>query len=340
MSTIRDVASLAGVSAATVSRVINHDTTYKMTEETIEKVWRAVAELNYKAPSSSKEQMRRVRRAASPTTVINKLGCILNIQGSKYNDPYYLTILSSFEKAVMERGFELSFIRTVEELKNSQVLYKTFEKPISGLIIMNTLTPDTYAFVRDRTPHIVGIDTSYRDIDNVAFDHYDASFQAISHLVSKGYKRIGFIGGYMEHMSVSRRFNGYFAALHRYGLEYNPDWVLPSHWDEDFLAERIAKAHKKNKLPDAFFAVSDHMAIGALRAFYDLGIKVPEEMAVVGLSNIELSRYSNPPLTTISIPIPEMGRVAANVLFERMAGDDTPPRTVVLGCELLERSST
>lgn len=340
MSTIRDVAALANVSAATVSRILNHDTKYKMTEETIERVWKAVAELNYKAPTSSREQMRRVRRSSEAPASVKKLGCILNIRGSKYNDPYYLTILSGFEKRAMEKGYEIAFIRTIQELENNQILYKTFDEPISGLVIMNTLTPETFSYIKKQTPYIVGIDTDYTEIDNVAYDHYDASFKAVEHLVNKGYKRIGFIGGFRSHLNRSKRFNGFYAALHCHGLEYNPDYVLCSQWNEDHLDEEIKEAYRKGVLPEAFFVASDHMAIGALRSFFDLGLSVPKDIAVIGLSNIELSKYSNPPLTTISLPIEEMGQVAANVLFERIAGDTTPTKIVTLGCEVVERSST
>lgn len=340
MSTIRDVAALANVSAATVSRVINHDTKYSMTDETIERVWKAVAELNYKAPSSSQEQLLHIGKNSSPNLGSHKFGCILNVQGGKYNDPYYLTILSGFEKAIMEKGYEISFIRTNEELENPQILFKTFDEPVSGLIIMNTLKSETFDYIKKQTPYIVGIDTDHTTIDNVAYDHYAAAFKAVKHLKEQGYKRIGFIGGFEKDMNESRRYSGYYAALHRYGLEYNPDWILASNWDEEYCDKAIREAHKKGNIPDAYFVASDLMAIESLRTLFDLGYHVPNDIAVIGLSNIEISKYSNPPLTTIALPIYEMGQVAANVLLDRIEGDTTPTKVVTLSSEVLKRSST
>ena len=339
MSTIRDVAALANVSAATVSRVLNHDTKYKMTDETIERVWKAVAELNYKAPSSSGEQVRPSKKSAD-SKAAHKFGCILNVQGGKYNDPYYLTILSGFENKIMEKGYDVSFIRTNEELEDPQILYKTFDDPVSGLIIMNTLTDETFNYIKKQTPYIVGIDTAHSEIDNVAYDHYAAAFMAVEHLYERGYREIGFVGGDEEDMKKSRRFNGYYAALHSLDLEYRPEWVLASGWDEGTCDAKIRKAHSAGKLPRAFFVASDTMAIGALHTFYDLGLSVPDDIAVIGLSNIEISKYSNPPLTTIALPIHEMGQVAANLLLGRIAGDDLPTRVVTLGATLLQRAST
>ena len=340
MSTIRDVAALANVSAATVSRVLNHDTKYKMTEETIERVWKAVAELGYKAPTSSQDQMRYVHRPEISSQNTHKFGCILNVQGGKYNDPYYLSILSGFEEAVMKKGYEISFIRTNQELENPKVLYSTFQNPVSGVIIMNTLEESTFSYLKNQTPYIVGIDTDHTDIDNIAYDHYGAAFMAIQHLMSRGYKRIGFIGGFAENMKTSRRYNGYYSALHCFNLEYNPEWVLASNWDEEHCESVIREAYEKKVLPDAYFVASDLMAIGVLRTLFDLGVKVPEQVAVIGLSNIEISKYSNPPLSTIALPIHDMGRVAARTLFDRIEGDDTPAKVVTLSAEVLRRSST
>ena len=104
--------------------------------------------------------------------------------------------------------------------------------------------------------------------------------------------------------------------------------------------EKIKEAYKKGNLPDAYFVASDLMAIAVLRAFYDLGVSVPGECAVMGLSNIEISRYSNPPLSTIAIPIREMGRVAARTLLNRIEGVNTPKKVITLELEVLKRNST
>ncbi len=340
MSTIRDVAALANVSAATVSRVLNHDTKYKMTDETIERVWKAVAELNYKAPSSPGSQMRSSHPVSSGSRMAHKFGCIMNVQGGKYNDPYYLTILSGFEKTIMEKGYDVSFIRTNEELEDPQILYNTFDDPVSGLIIMNTLKDETFAYIKKQTPFIVGIDTAHTSIDNVAYDHWDAAFMAVEHLYERGYREIGFVGGDESEMKKSRRFNGYYAALHSLDLEFNPDWVFASDWDEEKCDKELRRAYAAGKLPRALFVASDTMAIGALHTFYDLGLSVPDDIAVIGLSNIEISKYSNPPLTTIALPIHELGQIAANVLLGRIEGDVLPTRVVTLGASLLVRNST
>ena len=338
MSNIREVAALAGFSPATVSRVINHDKTYKITDETREKVWQAVAELNYKAPSASAQYKGAKKQSKGNKSYT--VGCILNVQGGKDTDPYYLAVLSGFEEVMQENGYGMSFVHTNEEFTNKSILYNAFEEPPTGLLIMNSVTDDIFSYIRKKTPYIIGVDTGHTSIDNIAYDHYLCAHLAVEHLKDQGYKRIGFIGGFQDHIVESGRFQGYYAALYQYGLPYDPRWVLPSNWSDDFCVKMVKAAHKRGELPDAYFVASDLMAIATLRALYDLGVSVPDECAVMGVSNIEISRYSNPPLSTIAIPIVDMGRVAAKTMLDRIAGDTSPKKVITLGLEVLKRSST
>ncbi len=339
MSTIRDVAALAGFSPATVSRVINHDKTYKITDETREKVWQAVAELNYKAPSASGTQYKPPKKNSKDGRSHN-FGCILNVQGGKYADPYYLAVLSGFEEVIQENGHGMSFVHTNEEFTNKNIMYNAFDEPPTGLIIMNSLSDDVFSYITRKTPYIVGVDTRHTSIDNIAYDHYMCAHMAVEHLKDQGYKRIGFIGGFRDSIIASGRFQGYYAALYQYGLPYDPKWVLPSNWSDDYCVQMVKEAHKRGELPDAYFVASDLMAIATLRALYDLGVSVPGECAVMGVSNIEISRYSNPPLSTVAIPIKDMGRAAARALLDRIAGDKSPHKVITLGLEVIKRSST
>lgn len=341
MSTIREVAALANVSVATVSRVINNDMKYKMTEETRARVWQAITELNYtvKAPvrtSSAKKDTGRSEAAA-------KIGCILSVTKNKYQDPYFMSILSGAEEQLQEQGYELSFIKTGAELEDKKTLYNTFSTPISGLILMESLNTETYHFIRNQVPNIIGVDTQWEDIDNVGYDHYRVAAMAVQHLISRGHRDIGYIGGSgsSNNIKTSQRYRGYYSSLHAAGLQVNPDWVIDCAWDENICMEKISQLCRKgNAYPTAFFVASDLMAMAALSGLYNLGISVPNEVAVIGLSNIEISKYSNPPLTTIEIPTREIGMVAVDLLISRLNGYQLLPRKVILPTSLILRNST
>lgn len=340
MSTIREVANLANVSVATVSRVLNNDTKYKMTDETRARVWQAATELNYTTKSPVKSQFNGENSNSNGPSI--KIGCILSVTKSKYQDPYFMSILSGVEEQLKDNGYELTFIKTGPELEDKKTLYNTFSNPISGLILMESLNSETYHFIRNQVPNIVGIDTLWEDIDNVGYDHYRVANVAVQHLIDRGYKKIGYIGGSSinGNLKSSQRYRGYYASLHAAGLEENPDWVIDCLWDENICIEKINQLCKEKDYPTAFFVASDLMAMAALSSLYTLGIAVPKEVAIIGLSNIEISKYSNPPLTTIEIPTKEIGMVAVDLLISRIKGYKLLPRKVILPTSLILRNST
>lgn len=337
MSTIRDVAKLANVSIASVSRVINNDTTYKMTDETRAKVWKAIHELNYKVNTNNKSQ---TSNSDNKTNI--KIGCVLSVTKKKFNDPYFMSILSGVEDRLSSKGYDISFIRTGAELEDKKTLFSTFSDSITGLILMETLDEETYKFVRNQVPYIVGIDTEREEIDNVGYDHYNIATLAVKHLIERGHKNIGFIGGSGRKGNIkeSQRYKGYYATMHAEGLSVNPDWIIDCMWDEDICTEKINHLCETNHYPDAFFAASDLMAMAALNSLYNNKISVPDQVAVIGLSNIEVSKYSNPPLTTMEVPTFEIGMVAVDLLLDRINGNELLPRKVILPNKLIVRSST
>ncbi len=335
MSTIREVAALANVSIATVSRVLNNDMTYKMTPETRERVWKAITELDYKAPISQHR-----RSVSANPAAFRKIGCIVNLRGGKYTDPYYLSLLSGLENFLGENRSEISFVRTWNELENSETLIRTFADPLDGLIVMSHLGEATFRYAQSRVTHIVGIDSGYGEIDNIEFDHEQASRMAVEYLAGKGYREIGFIGGPEGRtpMRHCRRYRSYANTMEELGLPIAQEWVLDCEWN-DALCSRLVEGLGRDKLPRSFYATSDLMGMAALRALGAMRVSVPDEVAVIGLTNIEMSKYANPPLTTLSIPTEAMGEAAGQTLLARIAGDTSMPRRILFPCQYVVRDS-
>ena len=337
MSTIRDVAKLANVSTATVSRIINHDTKYKITEETRSRVWDAIRALDYSLPA---KPPRRKPVQAPPATQF-QVGVVLSVTKKKYNDPYFMSIFSGIEKRLQERGSKIAFIRTGAELLDRATLEAAFQEPVSGMILMETLNGELFDYVRSHVPHIVGIDTLRQDIDNVGYDHYQAAVLATRHLIEQGHTRIGFIGGIDDpgNFMTSRRYQGYYIAMTAAGLAVEDKWCINCDWDEDICAEQVDAICRSGDVPTAFFASSDLMAIVAINILYKNKLSIPEDVAVIGISDIDIVKYTNPPLTTVHIPTEEIGVVAADMLLARMTGYDLPPQKILLPISLMKRSS-
>ena len=335
VASIRDVARLAHVSPATVSRILNNNQVYKTTDETRQNVLRAVAELNYK-PLVKKSCEAKPERTESQFAV----GCLLASTKGKYSDPFYLSILGGIEEELKRQGGMVTLIHTEQELENPAVLERVLSAGLDGMIMMRPLAEPLFSRLLSRIPHIVGIDTGLMAIDNVEYDHLRVSRMAVEYLYQKGHREIGFIGSGVGEapMKRSRRFRSYLETMRDLELEVNPQWVLDCGWDDQKcmeLVEGIGAEH----LPTAFYCASDLMAMAALRALYRMGVRVPRQVAVIGMSNIEMSQYANPPLTTIDVPTVEMGIAAARVMAARVRGDTTLPKRIILPSVLVERDS-
>ena len=337
MSTIRDVAKLADVSTATVSRVLNKDMTYKMTDETRKRVLDAVQTLDYQFHEQKRRQDTSVRKQDNV-----KLGCVLSVTRKKYDDPYFMSILSAIESRLGEKGLYISYIRNGAELENESVLTSISKEHIDGMILMENLDDEAYSYLHHLIPHIVGIDTQHRDIDNVGYDHIEAATIAVEHLLKRGKREIGFIGGHGNEKSIScsQRYKGYYLAMMKAGLPLNQKWNIDCDWDEETCEQRVDQLCKSGELPSAFFAASDLMAMAALNALHKNNIEVPKQVAVVGISDIEVSKYSYPPLSTVHVPVNEIGVIAADMLVARLNGYELIPQRIVLPTELVAREST
>lgn len=334
MSTIRDVAKLAQVSTATVSRVLNNDSTYKMTDETRQRVLDAVSTLNYVLPTSALKQNLSL-------TGNGKIGCILKLTRKKFNDPYFMTILSAAEDRLRQKGYELSFMRTSSEIEDRTYLQALFQTPIDGIILMDDLDPEIYDYIRKQVPHAVGISTNHHDIDNIDYDRFKIACDATEYLISKGHTKIGFIGsgGVTKNIKASHRYRGFQTAMHCANLPINENWIIDCEWDEDLCARKIDELCATGEYPTALFASSDLIAMATMNRLYANNITVPDDVAVISVTDIEVAKYANPPLTTYRIPAEELGYAAADLLISRINGYDLLPQRVLIPCTLIVRGT-
>lgn len=332
MATIRDVAKLANVSTASVSRVLNNDLKYKMTDETRQRVLDAVAQLGYELPPSA--------RIPSVPNHEGKIGCVLRQTRKTYNDPYFMSILSSAEDKLRENGYEITFIRTGPDAENLSSALDNIPD-LSGVLLMDELEQDDIEALRKKVPHIVGISSTLTDIDNIDYDRLGISCTATEYLISKGHTKIGFIGGGGQAKDITKsvRYRGYQTAMHSARLPIHEKWILDCEWDEDLCAERINELCSIHDYPTAFFVASDLMAIAAMNSFYSHHVRIPEDVAIISVTDIDVAKFTNPPLTTFHIPTEEMGYVAAETLLKRIAGYNLLPQKIILPCEMLKRGT-
>lgn len=341
MATLKDVAQRAGVSISTVSRVVNNDTSRSVNSETRQRIWEAVAEVGYQPGKTGKEPGKR---GPSKQQAGVRTGCIVAVNQNKYNHPYFSPILEGIERGVQEHGGSLSFIHTSEDIKSPEMLHKIVqESGIDGMIIVESIDPASYEYIKRHVPYIVGIDISDPSVSRVGYDRLMAAKYAVNHLISRGHRQIGFFGGSGRSQNIlkEKRFRGYKEAMDEAGLNIRKEWILDTEWNVDksySLMKRLLE--KPSDMPTAFFAASDMMAISAMRAAFEHNLRIPQDVAFISIDNIEFAQYSSPPLSTIHIPKFEIGWVAAKTLYDTARNQYPLPVKITLPFELVIRQSS
>lgn len=329
MATMKDVARLAGVSTSTVSHVINND---RFVSDAIrEKVEAAIKNLNY-APSALARSLK-----LNQTRTIGML-----ITAS--SNPFFSELVRGVERSCFERGYSLVLCNTDgDEQRMNRNLETLLQKRVDGLLLLCTETHQPSPEIMQRYPSIPTVMMDWAPFGGEGDLIQDNSLLggdiATQYLIDKGYTRIACITGPLDKTPARLRLEGYRNAMARAGLpvkagyEFNADFEFGG----GFNAMQALLALPEP--PHAVFMSNDAMAVGAYQALYQAGLRVPQDMALVGYDDIELARYMTPPLTTIHQPKDELGELAIDVLIHRMAQPDLQQQRLQLTPELVERGS-
>jgi DNA-binding LacI/PurR family transcriptional regulator len=324
--TVKRIAELTGVSTATVSRVLNHKTT--VNEDTRRKILAVMEELNFNASIFSSNTASRTILLFVPdfTNPFNAL-IIQGIQQSAYNNHYRVFILQSREK-------KLSFEDYDEAVKNHS---------FAGIILLSSATNQKLLELLTVSCPIV-MCAEYNDVNGISFVGINdvlAAKKATEYLISCGCERIALINFSPDFRFSRYREQGYAEALQSAGLKKNENFIVHLSSINYHLAYSYALdllSHPNP--PDAIFAVSDVYAVAAVHAVQKAGLRVPEDISVIGFDNIELSSMTNPPLTTIEQPGIQMGYQSCELLIEKINNPKTAKKRIIMDTELIVREST
>lgn len=330
MATIRDVAAKAGVSPAAVSRILNNDPTYHATEETVKHVFAVAQKLNYIVPDGYRSRRKRIR-----------FGCISRITVEHTKDSYFASIAASIQDFCAKNNIEFELLQSQFEIEKPTVLENFLSSNLNGVIIMGDIEPFLIETISSHGITMVGIDTASDKIDNIRYNRYQAGCNAMDYLISKGHKKIAYVGSniYPRTNWDLGRFDAYKMMLSLHGITLNPDWVIDCKWRRETCYNLVTALLKSEDKPTAMFVASDHMAIAAMSAINDCGLKIPDDISIIGITDIEVSKYLTPPLTTIKIPQEEIGVIAASTLLARVNNDKTVAKQIYIPTLLIERKS-
>ncbi len=329
--TIKDVAKQAGVTAAVVSRVINDDPKLSIREETRSRVLEAVEKLEYR-PNA----IARSLRTKTTGTIAMIIPDITN--------PFFPEIIKGAQIAAAENGFSLILFNTEEDVgKQREYIELVSEKQMDGVLLASVHTDDESIDLLERykKPYVLvnritrNIQSSFVTVDDV----YGARV-AIEHLIQFGHRKIAHISGPLYTDTGLQRLEGYRKALKKFGVEFSLDYIAESKYDEDGGYKAMKQLFSLENKPTAVFAANDLIAIGAISAIEDEGLKVPENISIVGFNDIWVAQKISPPLTSVKFPLFDMGYLASEILIKKTQGKVVCEDKMVLEPELVVRSST
>jgi LacI family transcriptional regulator len=323
---MRDVASTAGVSLKTVSRVVNGEAGVR--EDTAARVEAAIARLGF----SRNDLARSLRHGRA-----NALGLVIE----DVANPFYSTIVRSVEDAAHARSHILITGSCEEDPERErELVLRLLRRSVDALLIVPAGGDHRYLLpeIGAGTP-VVFLDRPPRGIeaDTVLFDNVGGARQAIEHLLGHGHTRIAFVGDPPSMYTASQRLEGYAAALRGAGVEPRDELVITGSHDAA-SAERAVRellALPADHRPTALFTANNRNTIGALRALRE----TDEAIALVGFDDFELADMLPVPVTVVRHDPAEMGRIGANLAYARLDGEDALPRRHVIECELVARGS-
>lgn len=326
---MKDVARVAGVSTSTVSHVINKD---RFVSDAIrEKVEAAIKGLNY-APSALARSLK-----INQTRTIGML-----ITAS--SNPFYSELVRGVERSCFERGYSLVLCNTEgDEQRMNRNLETLMQKRVDGLLLLCTETHQPSQEILQRYPSVPTVMMDWAPFDGDSDLIQDNSLlggdMATQYLINKGHTHIACITGSLDKTPARLRLEGYRAAMANAGLTVREGDEITGNFEFGGGFEAMQKLLALKERPPAVFICNDAMAVGAYQALYQAGLKVPEDIAVVGYDDIELARYMTPPLTTIHQPKDELGELAIDVLIHRIADPSQQQQRLQLTPVLMERGS-
>lgn len=331
MGTIYDLAKITGFSITTVSKALNN---YKdVSEKTRAKILQAAAEMDY-LPNAHAQSL-----STKKSWAIGVMFSEANEVGMKH--PFFNGIIESFRHATEEHGYDLIFAS--RNLRNRDMSYLEHFKhrAVDGIVVIcsDRMDEQVQELMQSDIP-IVVVDMDSANCSVVYSDNTEGARMAVNYLYELGHRHIAHIAGDSSIDAGAARVKGYELAMHALDLPIQPGYLVNAGF---FSVEEGKQAMEKllqlESPPTAVFVAGDQMAIGAIEAVHEHGLRVPEDISIIGYDDIEMIKYITPKLTTIRQDTDEIGEAAAELLIEQMTAKERRTERRVIPVTLIERAS-
>lgn len=332
--TLKEIAQEVGVSISTVSRVINNTSSKAASPEVKERIWEVVRRTGY-IPNSAAQNLKLGQTVSKSHS--HSLFCLYARTSDAPNDPFFSSLARSVEIEAYKQNYIVKSSFTSFDINKSETCRMILNNDVSGGVVLGRCDKATLKFLKQHFHNVAytglnGIDANF---DQILCDGYNASVYAMEYLIDLGHKHIGYIG----EISSENRYQGYRDMIVKHQLPFNNSYVSPVPFSSNGGYDGAKRLLTRQPVLTAIFCGNDVTAIGAIRAIKDLGLKIPKDISVISIDDIDTAQYLSPTLTTIQIPVESMGSMAAKILIDRINGGHTLPMKVNVPCHLAKRES-
>jgi LacI family transcriptional regulator len=329
---IRDVATRARVSIATVSRTINYIPT--VNPALAARVWKAVSELNYFPNTQAR-------------ALVSGKSKLLGLIVSEITNPFFPELIHEFEQVAIAHGYEILIGSTNYEPKTMELCARRMlERKVDGVAIM-TFGVEEFVlerFIAENVP-IIFIDAASRQPhgDTLAVDYRAGIHEGVQHLAVLGHRRIGFISGPLRLHSAELRKAAFVECTRQIGLTVNPAWIIEGNHTLDGGRDAMNQVLALKEQPTAIMCSNDLTAIGVQHALFEANLKVPDDFSLIGFDDVHLAEYTIPPLTTVRMSCKDLAQAAVASLISHMQpvpGKTVAPTKTSIPTRLIVRQTT
>lgn len=334
--TLKEIAQLAGVSVSTVSRVINQNNTKVASKEVQDRIWKIVRESNY-VPNTTARNLKLGTSQYGMEAPSKTIGCIFARSMTDMNDPFFSQIARSIEQEAFRQGYLMKYSFTSYDINDANVYRLITGDQVNGIAILGRFDQNLLKFIKNHYKHVVytGLNKVDHSFDQIICDGYQASMAAINHLLKLGHTQIGYVGEKNKEV----RYQGYCDAMTASSLQVTREHIIVTSLSSEGGYKAVKEYLKKPLAVTALFCANDLTAIGAMKAIKEMGYRVPEDISIISIDDIDTAQYVSPMLTTVHVPMEELGKMTAKILIDRIENGKTLPLKIELPFYIANRES-
>ena len=333
--TLKEIAKEAGVSISTVSRVINKNSTNAASKEVQDRIWEIVRRTGY-TPNSTARDLK-MGGSESPEPLSRSIACLFARTEDSKSDLFFSTLARSIEQEAFKHNYVLKYSFTAIDIHHPNTFRLITDNHVDGVVVLGRCDKQTLSFLKKYFNCVAytGLNILDAKYDQVISDGYQASLTAVNHLMGLGHTRIGYIGETQD----EDRYTGYCTALNTGGIALKKEYVANVPLSSEGGYRGARQLIDRGVDVSALFCSNDVTAIGTMRAIQETGCRIPEDVSIISIDDIDTAQYLSPMLTTIHMPVEEMGQMTAKILIDRIEGGHRLPIRMNLPYYLASRES-